>query len=82
MKIEIEFCVVWNYTPRAVSLTDELISTFGNQIERLTLHPSSGGRYEVTMDGELVYSKKATGKHTTNEAMLEEVRRRLPRTES
>jgi selenoprotein W-related protein len=59
-------------------MADMFISTFGNQIARLTLRPSSGGRFEVTIDGELIYSKKATGKHTTNEAMLEELRRRLP----
>jgi selenoprotein W-related protein len=59
-------------------MADKLISTFGNRIARLSLRPSSGGRFEVTIDGELVYSKKATGKHTTNEAMLEELRRRLP----
>jgi selenoprotein W-related protein len=59
-------------------MADMLISTFGNRIARLCLRPSSGGRFEVTIDGELIYSKKATGKHTTNEAMLEEVRQRLP----
>jgi selenoprotein W-related protein len=59
-------------------MADELISTFGRAISQLTLRPSSGGRFEVTVDGELVYSKKATGKHTTNEAMVEAVRRRLP----
>ena len=56
----------------------ELLSTFGDQIARLSLRPSSGGRYEVTIDGQLVYSKKASGKHTTTEAMVAEVRRRLP----
>jgi selenoprotein W-related protein len=59
-------------------MADTLISTFGNQIARLSLRPSSGGRYEVTIDGQLVYSKKATGQHTTNEAIVEEVRQRLP----
>ena len=58
-------------------MADELLSTFGGQIARLSLRPSSGGRYEVTIDSELVYSKKATGKHTTNQAMVGEVRRRL-----
>jgi len=56
----------------------ELISTFGQAISRLTLLPSSGSGYEVTIDGQLVYSKKATGKHTTNETIVEEVRKRLP----
>jgi selenoprotein W-related protein len=59
-------------------MADAIISTFGNRIARLSLLPSSGGRYEVTIDGELVYSKKATGKHTTNEAIIEEIRRRMP----
>ena len=58
-------------------MADKLLSTFGSQIAQLSLRPSSGGRFEVTVDGELVYSKKATGKHTTPEAMVEEVQRRL-----
>ena len=58
-------------------MADKLLSTFADRIARLSLRPSSGGRYEVTIDGELVYSKEATGKHTTNEAMVEEVRQRL-----
>ena len=59
-------------------MTDAILSTFGRQIARLSLQPSSKGRYEVTIDGELVYSKAATGQHTTNEAIVAEVRRRLP----
>ena len=58
-------------------MADTLLSTFGQQIARLTLRPSSGGRYEVTIDGALVYSKAATGQHTTNEAIATEVRQRL-----
>jgi selenoprotein W-related protein len=59
-------------------MTDKLLATFGNQIARLSLRPSSGGRYEVTIDGELVYSKKATGKHPAVDTIIAEVRRRLP----
>jgi selenoprotein W-related protein len=39
-------------------------------ISELTLIPSGGGCFEVIADGELIYSKKATGQHTTNEAMI------------
>ena len=59
-------------------MADALLTRYGDTIARLILRPSSGGRYEVTIDGELVYSKKATGVHTTNEAILDEVQRRLP----
>ena len=34
-------------------------------IESLTLIPSDGGRYEVTVNDTLVYSKLATGRHAT-----------------
>ena len=59
-------------------MTDSLLKTFGNKIQRLSLLPSSGGRYEVTIDGELVYSKKATGQHPPIELIVEEINKRLP----
>ncbi len=45
-------------------------------VETITLIPSSGGRFEITLDGELIYSKASTGLHTTNEATIELIRRR------
>jgi predicted Rdx family selenoprotein len=46
-------------------------------IEEIVLIPSRAGRYEVTIDGDLVYSKAATGQHTTNEYVVDQVRSRL-----
>ena len=46
-----------------MSLTGELLQAFESHIESLELIPSSGGRFEVTVDGDLIYSKKATGRH-------------------
>lgn len=46
-------------------------------IGELVLIPSGGGRYEVTIDGELVYSKAATGQHTTSEYIIDQARKRL-----
>jgi predicted Rdx family selenoprotein len=66
-------------------MAETLISTFkpvvGNAhpIEEIVLIPSGQGRYEVTIDGALVYSKAATGKHTTNEYIIERVREYLRR---
>ena len=33
------------------------------QIESLTLIPASGGKFEITVNGELLFSKKALGRH-------------------
>ena len=38
--------------------------------------PSSGGVYEVTVDGELIYSKKATGRHAEHDEILKVLRTR------
>ncbi|MCU0491298.1 MAG: Rdx family protein [Chloroflexaceae bacterium] len=63
----------------AESLVNSFSPNMGGKhpIEELTLIPSGGGCFEVTIDGELVYSKNATGKHTTNEHVIELVRQRL-----
>ena len=63
MKIEIVYCAVWHYTPRAISLMGELLNDFENQIESITLFPSDGGKFEVTVNGRLIYSKLKTGRH-------------------
>jgi selenoprotein W-related protein len=41
------------------------------------LQPSSGGCFELTIDGELVYSKLASGEFPDERAMVDEVRKRL-----
>lgn len=33
-------------------------------IQEMTLIPSDGGRFEVKADGQLLYSKLETGRHT------------------
>jgi selenoprotein W-related protein len=44
-------------------LTTELLEKYETLIESITLLPSDGGVYEVTVNGKLLYSKKATGRH-------------------
>jgi selT/selW/selH-like putative selenoprotein len=36
----------------------------------ITLHKSGGGVFEITVDGKLAYSKKATGRFPTDEEVL------------
>jgi selenoprotein W-related protein len=41
-------------------LTSKLLTTFKQQIQDLKLVPSSGGCFELTANGELLYSKLKT----------------------
>ena len=44
-------------------MTDELLKEFEASIQSLELVPSSGGVFEVDVNGSRIYSKKATGRH-------------------
>jgi selT/selW/selH-like putative selenoprotein len=43
-------------------------------IEEIVLVPGSKGTYEITVDGKLVYSKLATGKHIYDAKAIELIR--------
>lgn len=41
----------------------EVLKNYEMKIDEITLIPSDGGKFEVSVDGKLVYSKLATGRH-------------------
>ena len=63
--------------PRAVGLTDELLTGWAPVIEGIELVPSSKGRFEVTLDGELVFSKASLGRHAHPGEVAALVRERI-----
>jgi selenoprotein W-related protein len=46
-----------------VSTTKDLLESYQHVIEDLRLITGSKGVFDVTVDGELLYSKHATGRH-------------------
>ena len=54
-----------------------ILSQYKQKLAGLELVPSSGGCFELTLNGELVYSKLKTGTFPDEEAMLAEVGKRL-----
>jgi selenoprotein W-related protein len=46
-----------------VGLATELLKQFEEKIDVVSLIPSDGGRFEVTVNDKLVYSKLNTGRH-------------------
>ena len=46
-----------------MSLATDLLRQFEMQIQSLELIPSDGGRFEVSVNGNLVYSKLRTKRH-------------------
>lgn len=63
MKFKIEYCTGWGYLSKAMDLAEELLGKYKNEISLLELIPSSGGVLEITMNDNLIFSKKETGRY-------------------
>jgi selenoprotein W-related protein len=58
-------------------LAADLLAEFEAQIERLTLVPSDGGRFEVSLNGTLIYSKLQTRRHAEPGEVVNLVRKQI-----
>ena len=58
-------------------MTSKLLSEFKQRIAEFKLIPAGGGCFEVTIDGELVYSKLKTGEFPNEASIAEAVSGRL-----
>jgi selenoprotein W-related protein len=60
--VEITYCRLCGWGLRAGWMTQELLSTFAEELGSVTLVPdTTGGVFEVRIDGQLVWSRKEAG---------------------
>ena len=50
--------------------SEELLGNYQHVINDMKLIPSGGGRFELVVNGDLVYSKKSTGRHANDGEVL------------
>ena len=53
-------------------MASQILTEYKRRIASLELEPSDGGAFELTIDGELVYSKLSTGEFPDEAAMVSE----------
>jgi len=58
-----------------VGLAGDLLKNYEFEIADLSLVPSDGGRFEVTVNGQLVYSKLQTKRHAEEGEVLRLVKK-------
>ena len=58
-------------------MTAKLLTQYKQQIKGMLLIPDKGGCFELKADGELLYSKLATGKFPDEPAVLDMIGTRL-----
>ena len=60
--VTITYCIGCNWLLRAAWMSQELLSTFQEQLGGVTLVPGEiGGTFEITLDGEVIWERKRDG---------------------
>ncbi|HQO16015.1 MAG TPA: SelT/SelW/SelH family protein [Methylotenera sp.] len=60
--VEISYCTQCRWMLRAAWLAQELLTTFEEDLTSVALRPGTGGVFDVVLDGELIYSRKNSGR--------------------
>lgn len=63
--------------PKAVSLTEELLNEFKSSVKEFTLVPSSDGVFEITLNDNVIFSKKELGRFPDEGEVLNTIRGKL-----
>ena len=58
-------------------MTTKVLTQFKQQLQGLELEPSSGGCFELTVNGDLIYSKLQTGEFPDEDSLVAEIEKRL-----
>ncbi len=56
-RLEIEYCTQCRWLQRASWTASELLTTFVDDLKEVALVPGKGGVFNVSLDGELIFSR-------------------------
>lgn len=80
-RVEIHYCTQCRWLLRAAWLTQELLTTFEEELGGVTLVPASGGTFEITLTSHqtatLIWSRKQEGRFPEAKEIKQRVRDRL-----
>lgn len=60
--VEITYCTQCRWLLRAAWLAQELLTTFEQDLYSVALKPGTGGIFEITLNGRLIFSRKEAGR--------------------
>jgi selenoprotein W-related protein len=73
-RVRILYCAQCNWLLRAAWLAQELLGTFGADLEEVALAPGTGGIFEVSVNGALVWSRATEGRFPEAKELKQRVR--------
>jgi selenoprotein W-related protein len=60
-RVAITYCTQCQWLLRAAWMAQELLSTFGTELSEVALVPGTGGVFEITCDGTVIWERKRDG---------------------
>ncbi|MEV0359643.1 SelT/SelW/SelH family protein [Nocardia sp. NPDC050697] len=60
-RVAIEYCTQCRWLLRAAWMAQELLNTFGTDLDEVALVPGTGGVFRITVDAEQIWERKADG---------------------
>lgn len=60
-RISIIYCTQCNWLLRSAWMAQELLQTFSDSLGEVSLVPATGGRFEILIDGEVIWERKRDG---------------------
>lgn len=76
-RLEIEYCARCRFILRAGWMAQELLLTFGDRLGEVALVPGEGGIFEIRLDGEVLFSRKAAGRFPEAREIKQLIRDRI-----
>ncbi|MFG6666895.1 SelT/SelW/SelH family protein [Halomonas sp. HNIBRBA4712] len=76
-RIQIRYCTQCQWLLRSAWYAQELLSTFGEQLDEVALSPSHGGTFEIYCDDELIWERKRDGGFPDSKELKRLVRDRI-----
>lgn len=76
-RVEIEYCRQCRFLLRAAWLAQELLTTFETELAEVALVPGQGGVFEVRLDGQVIFARRAEGRFPESKELKQLVRDRV-----
>ncbi len=77
ISISVEYCAHCGFLLRTTWMVSEILREISDSVREVRLLPSGGGRFEWTVDDDLVYSKSASGRFPELSELKEAIYARL-----
>ena len=75
--LSITYCTQCNWLLRSAWMAQEVLSTFSLEMGSVTLLPGTGGIFEISLDGTLIWERKRDGGFPDVKVLKQMVRDRI-----